>query len=89
MKLPMDGRDRESILEDLRSTDDEVRRLAVERLTVLPSVEAIRLLVERLGDSSWRVRKAAIDRLAELVESSEKNKLNMEIFYFMRDQQPG
>ena len=67
----MDSRDRESILEDLESTDEEVRRLAVERLTLLPSAEAIPVLVERLGDSSWRVRKAAIDRLAASAESSE------------------
>lgn len=67
----MDGRDRESIALDLKSTDEEVRRLAVERLTLLPSAEAIPVLVEQLGDSSWRVRKAAIDRLAASVESSE------------------
>ncbi len=67
----MESRDRESIALDLESMDEEVRRLAVERLTLLPSAEAIPVLVERLGDSSWRVRKAAIDRLAESVESSE------------------
>jgi HEAT repeat protein len=67
----MDSRDRESILEDLESMDEEVRRLAVERLTLLPSAEAIPVLVERLGDSSWRVRKAAIDRLAASAESAE------------------
>jgi HEAT repeat protein len=67
----MDSRDRESILEDLESMDEEVRRLAVDRLTLLPSEEAIPVLVERLGDSSWRVRKAAIDRLAASAESAE------------------
>jgi HEAT repeat protein len=67
----MDNRDRQSIVEDLKSGDEEVRRLAVERLTLLPSAEAIPLLVEQLGDSSWRVRKAAIDRLAASAESSE------------------
>jgi HEAT repeat protein len=67
----MDSRDRESILEDLESMDEEVRRLAVDRLTLLPSAEAIPVLVERLGDSSWRVRKAAIDRLAASAESAE------------------
>lgn len=59
----MNSRDRESILLDLESADEEIRRLAVERLTLLPSAEAIPVLVERLGDSSWRVRKAAVDRL--------------------------
>ena len=67
----MDGRDRESIAKDLESTDEEIRRMAVERLTLLPSAEAIPVLVERLGDSSWRVRKAAIDRLADSAECSE------------------
>jgi HEAT repeat protein len=71
----MEGRDRESILEDLHSTDEEVRRLAVERLTALPSLEAVPALVERLGDPSWRVRKAAIDRLAESVESTQATRL--------------
>ena len=58
----MDVRDRDSILVDLRSEDDEVRRLAVERATTLPAEEALEILLERLGDSSWRVRKAAIER---------------------------
>jgi HEAT repeat protein len=59
----MDSCDRESILLDLESGDEEIRRLAVDRLTLLPSAEAFPVLVERLGDSSWRVRKAAVDRL--------------------------
>jgi HEAT repeat protein len=71
LRVCMDSRDLESIVADLESTDEEVRRLAVERLTLLPSAEAIPALVERLGDSSWRVRKAAIDRLAASAESSE------------------
>jgi HEAT repeat protein len=58
----MDLRERQSIREDLRSSDEEVRRLAVERLAALDS-EALELLVERLGDASWRVRKAAVARL--------------------------
>jgi HEAT repeat protein len=60
----MDARDRDSILPDLASADDELRRLAVERLGLLPAAEAIPLLVARLGDESWRVRKAAVERLA-------------------------
>jgi len=67
----MEIRDRENIREDLESTDEEIRRLAVDRLTLLPAAEAIQVLVERLGDTSWRVRKAAIDRLAASVESEE------------------
>ncbi len=59
----MDGRDRDSILSDLRSADEEIRRLAVERLAALPAEEALPRLVEGLGDPGWRVRKAAVERL--------------------------
>jgi HEAT repeat protein len=59
----MEERDRESVTRDLRDVDEEVRRLAVERVGVLPAVEAISHLIDCLGDSSWRVRKAAIERL--------------------------
>ena len=60
----MDVRERESIRRDLASADDELRRLAVERLGLLPPAEAVPELVARLGDPSWRVRKAAVERLA-------------------------
>jgi len=60
----MEARERESIQRDLASADDELRRLAVERLALLPAEEAIPELVARLGDPSWRVRKAAVERLA-------------------------
>ncbi|MCG8590384.1 MAG: HEAT repeat domain-containing protein [Proteobacteria bacterium] len=63
MSSAIDDRDRESILHDLENADDEVRRLAVERLLVLPLEEAVPRLVVSLGDRSWRVRKAAVDRL--------------------------
>jgi HEAT repeat protein len=58
----MDLRERHAIREDLGSPDEEVRRLAVERLAALDA-EALELLVARLGDPSWRVRKAAVGRL--------------------------
>jgi HEAT repeat protein len=64
----MDPRDRESILQDLASEDGEIRRLAVERLALLPTAEALQHLVARLGDSDWRVRKAAVERLATHAE---------------------
>jgi len=59
-----DPRERDSILQDLSSDDEEVRRLAVERSAVLALEEVVPLLVECLGDASWRVRKAAVERLA-------------------------
>jgi HEAT repeat protein len=60
----LDPRERESILHDLCSADEEVRRLAVERGVLLPASEALPMLAERLGDPSWRVRKAAVEALA-------------------------
>ena len=61
--MTLDPRERKSIQSDLASPDDEVRRLAVERLPLLPAGEALPQLVERLGDPSWRVRKAAVECL--------------------------
>jgi HEAT repeat protein len=62
--IELDARERESVLRDLASGDDEVRRLAVERTALLASAEALPLLAERLGDASWRVRKAAVEAIA-------------------------
>jgi HEAT repeat protein len=60
----MDPLDRQRLLDDLAHADEEIRRLAVERLSLLPAADAVPRLVERLGDPSWRVRKAAVERLA-------------------------
>jgi HEAT repeat protein len=68
MAAEVERRERESVLQDLASPDDEVRRLAVERLAGLPADEGMTRLVECLGDPSWRVRKAAVERLAGLTE---------------------
>lgn len=68
MTSALDPRDRESILHDLCSSDEEVRRLAVERGALLPAAEALPMLAERLGDPSWRVRKAAVEALAATPE---------------------
>ncbi len=64
-----DPREREALGRDLASTDEEARRLAVERVTALPTDEAVPLLIECLGDASWRVRKTAVERLAVLSDS--------------------
>jgi HEAT repeat protein len=56
--------ERQSLIAELVHSDEEVRRLAVERLPALAPEEALPLLVDRLGDVSWRVRKAAAERLA-------------------------
>ncbi len=71
MSLVFDERDRESIARDIRSGDEEVRRLAVERVDALPVADAIDHLIECLGDSSWRVRKASIERLISRTETTE------------------
>ena len=62
-------RERSSILAGLDSSDDELRRLAVEQLLTLSAADAIPRLVESLGDPSWRVRKAAVRQLAACSES--------------------
>lgn len=66
----MEVREREHVLRDLRHRDEELRRMAVERLSTMAPEEAIPHLIESLGDPSWRVRKAAIDRLAASPELS-------------------
>ena len=71
MSLGFDERDRASIARDLESDDAEVRRLAVERSGALPQDDAIRLLVDRLGDESWRVRKAAVERLVTCSDTAQ------------------
>ncbi len=71
MTFEFDDRDRESVLRDLVDEDEEVRRLAVERVAALPTGEAILHLVERMGDESWRVRKAAVQRLVACSETTQ------------------
>ena len=59
------GREIEAIVADLTNEDEEIRRLAVEQLSALPAREAVPRLVESLGDPSWRVRKASVERLVD------------------------
>ena len=65
------NRERDSVVRDLADPDEELRRLAVERLLAFPADESIPLLVESLGDDSWRVRKAAVARLVSCSESEQ------------------
>lgn len=65
----VEQRERESVRQDLASSDEEVRRLAVERLAAWASDdEGQASLVECLGDPSWRVRKAAVERLSGMAD---------------------
>lgn len=60
--------ERQAILDGLRSSDGEVRRLSVEQLSQLDIEEAVPHLAERLGDEVWRVRKAAVECLVRCIE---------------------
>jgi len=71
MSVPGAEQDQEQILRDLASSDEEVRRLAVERLLCLPAAECVPRLVECLGDPGWRVRKAAVGRLVACAETDQ------------------
>ncbi|MBW2315623.1 MAG: HEAT repeat domain-containing protein [Deltaproteobacteria bacterium] len=69
MSAEFEQRERESVRQDLASHDEEVRRLAVERLAVYASDdEGMASLMDCLGDPSWRVRKAAVERLSGMSE---------------------
>jgi HEAT repeat protein len=63
-------RERLNILHGLGSTDEEMRRLSVERLAGLPAADAVPHWIACLGDESWRVRKAAVERLVACPENS-------------------
>ena len=65
----------ESILEGLSSSDAEVRRLSAEQLLQLPVQEALPRLMDCLGDSDWRVRKSAVERLVCCREVEAVSKL--------------
>lgn len=55
-----------AVLEQQLAADDpESRRVAVRDLPLAPMERTLPLLVTALGDSDWRVRKQAVDRLVE------------------------
>src|SRR5512141_2864652 len=59
MELVVDNR--ETLIEQLRSPDEETRRLAVVGLAEYPLAEAKEAFFAAMGDVSWRVRKEAVD----------------------------
>jgi HEAT repeat protein len=67
----MERREQDSLMADLGHADEEIRRLAVERLSLLSPADAVAALVSSLGDPSWRVRKAAVERLTALEDARE------------------
>lgn len=64
MNVGVSEAERAAILGGLESPDEEVRRLSVEQLILLPAKEATERLCACLGDPGWRVRKSAVERLA-------------------------
>ena len=74
----MDSGHREAILRDLESSDEEVRRQAVASAHALPADQAVPRLAERLGDPSWRVRKAAVEALGTCPEPERAASLLIE-----------
>lgn len=52
-----------SIKEQLKSDNAEVRRVAVEKIAEHLSKESLDILFESIGDRDWRVRKTAADSL--------------------------
>lgn len=69
MTDPPAAAERRDVLDGLSSPDDEVRRLAVERILLLPEEQSIEQLEHLLGDRSWRVRKSAVARLVSRRDS--------------------
>src|SRR5450830_1809496 len=51
---------REILTEQLRSTDEETRRIAVMGLAGFPLEDVKAELFAAMGDASWRVRKEAV-----------------------------
>lgn len=62
--------EQDALFDALESEVEEVRRLAVEQLVLLPPSQAVPELLRKLGDRAWRVRKAAVERLVACREDS-------------------
>ncbi len=60
----------EELLDRIYSDDQEVRHVAIEQLVAYPSEKSVPVLLRLLGDSSWRLRKRAVDLLVSLSDQS-------------------
>ena len=69
MELVVENRD--TLIEQLRSPDEETRRLAVVGLAEYPLAEAKEAFFVAMGDVSWRVRKEAVDAVLAGAASME------------------
>jgi len=54
------------LLAKIEGSDEVVRHLSVERLVEYPAEKTVPVLLGRLGDSSWRLRKRAVELLVDL-----------------------
>jgi HEAT repeat protein len=52
-----------SIKEQLKSENAEIRRISVEKIAKHQTKDSLELLFEAIGDENWRVRKTAVDSL--------------------------
>lgn len=76
-----------SILAGLESPEEELRRMSVEQLVLLPEADALPLWMDRLGDEVWRVRKAAV---SGLVASRERSSVHEALVRALSDgENPG
>ncbi|MBW2712834.1 MAG: HEAT repeat domain-containing protein, partial [Deltaproteobacteria bacterium] len=60
----------DELLRKIDSDDQEVRHVAIEQLVEYPSLQSVPVLLRLLGDSSWRLRKRAVDLLVSLSDQS-------------------
>lgn len=74
------------LIEALRSDDEEKRRLAVVGLRGYPLDQARDGLFLALGDSSWRVRKEAVDILVAAAEGAGADYLLEDLIDMLRSQ---
>ena len=61
----------DEIRQALQSDDEEVRHAALAHVPAGGAAAALQLLVEAMGDESWRVRKEAVSRVTAWPEAGE------------------
>ncbi len=82
-----DARDWAEILEKVESGNEEVRHRNIERLVEFPAEKTLPVLLGRLGDSSWRLRKRAVELLVAL--SDQPNVIEQLVESLSDEENPG
>jgi HEAT repeat protein len=72
------------LIEALQSVDEEKRRLAVVELRGYPLDRTLSSLFLALGDTSWRVRKEAVDIIVPAAEGENTDNLQEELVRMLR-----